>query len=106
MAAGRQTPQCGWEHGCWEEGAGVQESRRIKGEYSIGGQKYPNLPSMLSRFLSQRQRKILVRVAPVERHGHMSGEAWAHVRRGMGTCQERHVTQAKEASMAEYGGVW
>ena len=75
-------------------GKGVLECRGEGGSKEItGGQKYPNLPSMPFRFLSQRQRKILVRVAPVERQGHMSGR----------------VTQAKEASKVGYGvcgGVW
>ena len=60
-------------------GQGVLECRKAGGlkenTVIIGGQKYPNpdLPSMPFQFLSQRQRKILVRVAPVERHGYMSG---------------------------------
>ena len=58
-------------------GEGVLECRGEGGSKEntviIGGQKYRNLPSMPFRFLSQRQRKILVKVAPVERHGRMSG---------------------------------
>ena len=58
MAVGRQTPQCGWEHGCWGGGAGVQgEGGSMENTVIIGGQPEVSKPTEYAFPISESKAK-------------------------------------------------